>query len=363
MSEESIKYIEELDNHTLNFQGEWNVFNVPDIEIHLQYLKKQNYKTIYLNGITEIDTAGAFLIKKYFGDVEIVLSKQQQKLFDFLPDKLEPQLDEERNGIRQYFIEVGKKTFNALTFCFDIITFTGKISLKLMGCFLKPRQFRLPSIVRHIDETGLKALPIIGLLGLLTSMVVSYQAALQLEKFGASIFTIDLTVISLLREMGVLITAIMVAGRSGSAFAAEIGVMKLRGEVDAMRTMGLDPIETLVLPRILALLITLPLLTFFANMVGLMGGALMSETLLDIPWTQYIGRVEQVATPAMFFVGMIKAPVFALLIAIICCYQGMNVTGSAESVGRLTTIAVVQSIFLVIMADAVFSIIFAFVGI
>jgi phospholipid/cholesterol/gamma-HCH transport system permease protein len=167
----------------------------------------------------------------------------------------------------------------------------------------------------------------------------------------------------MLREMGVLVTAIMVAGRSGSAFAAEIGVMKIRDEVDAMRTIGLDPIETLVLPRIIALLITLPLLAFVADIIGLVGGALMSEFYLGIALPQYIDRVDMVATPVMFFIGMIKAPVFAFLIAIICTYQGLSVSGSAESVGKLTTLAVVQSIFMVIMADAAFSILFSKVGI
>jgi phospholipid/cholesterol/gamma-HCH transport system permease protein len=195
------------------------------------------------------------------------------------------------------------------------------------------------------------------------SMVISYQAAIQLQKFGADIFTIDLMVISLLREMGVLVTAIMVAGRSGSAFAAEIGVMKLREEVDALRTIGMDPVEVLVLPRLIALIIVLPLLTLIADMVGLAGGGVMSVLLLDISLTQYIDRAQHVATYTMFYVGMIKAPVFAFLIAVIGTYQGMNVSGSAESVGRLTTVAVVQSIFLVIMTDGLFSIIFAIMGI
>ena len=147
---------------------------------------------------------------------------------------------------------------------------------------MNPRRFRMAAIVRHIDETGISALPIIGLLGVMISMVISYQAAIQLKKFGADIYTIDLTVISLLREMGVLVTAIMVAGRSGSAFAAEIGVMKLRDEVNALKTMGMDPIEVLVLPRVLALLITLPLLTFLADLIGILGGGLISQSLLDV---------------------------------------------------------------------------------
>src|SRR5262249_5299149 len=160
-------------------------------------------------------------------------------------------------------------------------------------------------------------------------------------------------------EMAVLTTAIMIAGRSGSAFAAEIGVMKMRGEIDALQTMGLDPLEMLVVPRLLALLLTLPLLSFIADIVGLAGGGFMSAMKLDMSLPQYISRVQSIATPTMFFVGMIKAPVFALLITSVCAYQGMSATGSAENVGKLTTLAVVQSIFLVIMTDALFSVIFS----
>jgi phospholipid/cholesterol/gamma-HCH transport system permease protein len=201
------------------------------------------------------------------------------------------------------------------------------------------------------------------LLAILISMVITYQGAVQLRKFGAVIFTIDLTVIALLREMGVLITAIMVAGRSGSAFAAEIGAMKIRDEINALQTMGLDPIEVLVVPRLIALVIVLPLLTFLADVIGLAGGGVMSLSLLNISFPQYFSRVEDVATTTMFFVGMVKAPVFAFAIAVIGCYQGLNVSGSAESVGKLTTLSVVQAIFVVIMADGLFSVAFSKAGI
>ena len=202
-------------------------------------------------------------------------------------------------------------------------------------------------------------MPIVGLLAVLISMVISYQGAVQLKKFGADIYTIDLTVISLLREMGVLVTAIMVAGRSGSAFAAELGVMKLREEINALKTMGMDPIEVLVLPRVIALVIALPILTFLADVIGLAGGSVMSYSLIDVSLHQYVERVQTVATPTMFFVGLVKAPVFAFLIATIGCYQGLDVSGSAESVGKKTTLSVVQAIFLVVMADGLFSVIFS----
>lgn len=356
------------EDSAIRLDGAWAVMHVAAIEAELKSknkaIKDIGAATLDVRGVSGIDTAGALLIRKYFPGAQLLLSPEQQKLFDFLPDVFKPQdKDLSEKGLRPFLVRTGKRTAHAFDFFYSLIAYTGEVAARLGGCIMHPSRFRVAAIVRHIDETGLRALPIIGLLGLLISMVVSYQAAIQLQKFGASIFAVDLTVISLLREMGVLITAIMFAGRSGSAFAAEIGVMKLREEVDALRTIGVDPIETLVIPRVLALLITLPLLTFFANILGLAGGALMAQTLLDIPLTQYIDRVQYTATPLMFFVGMIKAPVFAFLIAIICTYQGMNVSGSAESVGRLTTVAVVQSIFIVLLVDAMFSIIFAQMGI
>jgi phospholipid/cholesterol/gamma-HCH transport system permease protein len=187
---------------------------------------------------------------------------------------------------------------------------------------------------------------------------VAYLGAQQLALFGANIFVVDLVTISVLREMGVLLTAIIVAGRSGSAFAAEIGVMELNEEVDALRAMGMNPIEVLVLPRILALVIALPLLTIVADAMGLAGGGLLSLVNLHIPLPQFTSRLREALAPTTFWSGLIKAPVFALLIGMVGTYRGMQVRESARELGRLTTVAVVQSIFMVILADAVFAIFF-----
>ena len=352
----------------LKLKGPWTISHVTTLETSLTDIRKRLGNTpitATADGITRIDTAGAWILRKYLIDdgIDVHVTDTQRALLDFLPDKSPVPLDEPGNPIRAFFINIGRYTDDILSFLYGIVAFVGQVFITLGANILSPRKFRFPSIIRHIYETGIQALPIVGLLAFLMSMVIFYQGAIQLQKFGADIFTIDLTVISLLREMGVLITAIMVAGRSGSAFAAEIGVMKLREEVDALKTMGMDPIEVLVAPRIVALVLTLPILAFFAVIIGLAGGAAMASALLDIPLTQYIQRVDKVATTTMFFVGMIKAPVFGFLIAIIGTYNGLSVSGSAESVGRLTTISVVQSIFLVILADAIFSIIFAQMGI
>jgi phospholipid/cholesterol/gamma-HCH transport system permease protein len=195
------------------------------------------------------------------------------------------------------------------------------------------------------------------------SVVIGYQGVAQLRPYGGEDFTINLVAVSILREMGVLITAIMVAGRSGSAFTAEIGVMKSRDEIDALNVMGMDPMEMLVVPRVIALVITLPLLTFYSDVMGLLGGAMISGLLLDVPPLQYIDRVHQAVGTGDLFVGLVKAPIFGFLIAVVSCMHGLRVKGSAESVGRETTRAVVKTIFVVIVLDALFSVLFEKIGI
>jgi phospholipid/cholesterol/gamma-HCH transport system permease protein len=355
---------------TLLLTGRWTIENTAAIEDAIATIRRRPARDAYEvigEGIERLDTSGALLLKRLLPDGELPrrLKREHRALLEFLPQFSEyesPSRDRD-SGLRALFVRVGETAYASRDFLYGIVSFIGEVAL----CFFRNLRhlgaFRLPSLVRHTQETGLEALMIVGLLAVLISMVITYQGAVQLKKFGADIYTIDMMVVALLREMGVLVTAIMVAGRSGSAFAAEIGVMKLRNEIDALRTMGVDPIEVLVLPRVLALVVTLPLLTFLANVIGLAGGSVMSMSLLNTSFSQYFDRVEQVADFTMFFVGMIKAPVFAFIIAVIGCYQGMTVTGSAENIGRTTTVAVVQSIFVVIMADAVFSIVFSKVGI
>lgn len=241
--------------------------------------------------------------------------------------------------------------------------FIGEVTETAVNTAFRPGQMRFTSMVHHMEETGLKALPIVGLLSFLIGMVMAYQGASQLQKFGAELFVVDLIGISVLRELGVLLTAILIAGRSGSAFTAQIGTMKVNEEVAAMRTLGLDPVVVLVLPRMFALILTLPVLTFFADIMGLAGGALMAWSTLGINPELFFHRLHDAVSLRTFAVGIIKAPVFAALIALVGCYEGLRVKRDAESVGRLTTRSVVQSIFLVIVFDALFSIMFNFIGI
>ena len=264
---------------------------------------------------------------------------------------------------RELIIQVGKSAHESVQSTTEVITFVGHTVSAIGQALLHPHTLRLPSISRHVEETGIRALPIVGLMAVMISIVIGYQSVAQLRPYGGEDYTVNLVAVSILREMGVLITAIMVAGRSGSAFAAEIGVMRARDEVDALNVMGLNPMAMLVVPRVIALVITLPLLTFFADMMGLLGGAMISRILLDISPLQYVQRVHQVADTNDLFVGLIKAPIFGFLIAIVGCMHGLKVRGSAESVGTETTRAVVKAIFVVIVLDALFSIFFEALGI
>ena len=241
--------------------------------------------------------------------------------------------------------------------------FLGQVVATIAYLIFHPRQVRWTAMVHHMQQIGLNAVPIVSLMAFLIGVVLAFQGAAQLRQFGAEVFVVDLIAISILRELGILLTAIIVAGRSGSAFTASIGSMKMREEIDAMRTLGLDPVTILVVPRTLALILMLPVLGVIANFSGLIGGALMSWIELGVSPGVFQTRFANNTDVWHFGVGMIKAPFFALIIGIVGCYEGMQVEGNAESLGRLTSQSVVLSIFLVIAADALFSIFFAIVGV
>jgi phospholipid/cholesterol/gamma-HCH transport system permease protein len=261
-------------------------------------------------------------------------------------------------GLGRILHGLGLRAVLAKESTLDFLGFVGAVTAGYGRVVGSAKRLRLTSVVRHVYETGLTAVPIVALIAFLISVIVAYIGAQQLRKFGGEIFVVDLVTVSVLRELGVLLTAIIVAGRSGSAFAAEIGAMKLNEEVDALRAIGMDPVEVLVLPRIFGLVIALPALTVLADAMGLAGGALLSWYLVDIPLSQYIERVQGAIGETTFWVGIVKAPVFAVLIALVGTLRGMQVRSSSRELGRLTTNAVVQSIFLVILADAVFAVIF-----
>jgi phospholipid/cholesterol/gamma-HCH transport system permease protein len=257
---------------------------------------------------------------------------------------------------------LGRGAVAALAEARDLVAFVGMVAVAAARTALRPRRLRWTSVVHHVEKVGFDALPIVGLLSFLIGVVLAYQGADQLRRFGAQVFVVNLLGISILREIGVLMTSIIVAGRSGSAFTAQIGTMQVNQEVDAMRTLGLDPIEVLVLPRVAALVVALPLLAFYASVMGLLGGALSALVTLDISLGQFLRQLQTAVPLGTLVAGLVKAPVFAAVIALVGCYEGLKVSGGADSVGRLTTQSVVVSIFLVIVIDAMFSVLFASFG-
>jgi phospholipid/cholesterol/gamma-HCH transport system permease protein len=252
----------------------------------------------------------------------------------------------------------GRALESRLRSWYEALVYGGRLVESAATAWLSVKRLRIPSVVRHMHETGVQAIPVVAVIALLISVISAYIGAQQLRPFGAEIFTVDLVAIGVLRELGVLLTAIMVAGRTGSAYAAELGVMKLNDEVDALESMGLNPYEVLVLPRVLALVLVMPLLTIVADAAGLVGGAFLTSYLLDLPWSQFVMRLDAAIAPTTFWAGLVKAPVFGLLIALTGTLRGLQVRESSRELGRLTTVAVVQSIFLVIFADALFAIFF-----
>ena len=323
-------------------------------------------RALDLDKLSGLDTTGAlFLWRLGEQGVELTGVREEHQALFGLISGLEHQPLRKPASLprwRQLVIHLGKAADEAWHDTYDVIAFVGRATNALGYALAHPRYLRLPSISRQIAETGIDALPIIGLMAIMISVVIGYQGVAQLRPYGGEEFTINLVAVSMLREMGVLITAIMVAGRSGSAFAAEIGVMKAREEIDALNVMGMDAMNVLVVPRLIGLIITLPLLTFFSDIMGLLGGAMISQSLLHVSPVQYVDRVHHALAGGDLAVGLIKAPIFGFLIAVIGCMHGLRVKGSAASVGHETTRAVVAAIFVVIVLDALFSVLFEKLG-
>jgi len=322
--------------------------------------------TVDLGGLTALDTGGAWLIyrtaRRLEADgVEVDLvnaSRDHEFLIQKVAENDRPCTVEEPEGpallvllarIGRWAEHQGHGVRNALGFMGLVAAATGRM-------IAHPSRFRFTSFVHFIEKTGFDALPIVGMITFLIGIVIAYMGAVLLRPYGGEVFFTDLLGVVMLRELAVLLSAVIIAGRSGSAFTAQIGSMKLHEEIDAMRTFGLDPIEILVVPRFLALLVTLPILAFFGDMMGLLGGGLMAWIVLDTPPDLFITRLREAIDMSTFLVGVSRAPFFAAIIALCGCYEGLRVEGSAESVGYHTTKSVVESIFLVIVTTALFSV-------
>jgi phospholipid/cholesterol/gamma-HCH transport system permease protein len=322
-----------------------------------------------LTGVEAIDSAGGWLISRTQGalkaagmDVAIEGAGPAQAallekvLAAGLPP---PMMPHQHRHLSDLVASIGAALIVFFRQARDLMAFFGAVTIGFLRLVVQPRRVRFTAFVAHVQQTGLSAMPIVGLISFLIGIVLAYQGADQLRRFGAQVFTVNLVGVSVLREMGILLTSIIVAGRTGSAFTAQIGTMQVNEEIDAMRTLGLDPLDVLVLPRVLGLMVALPLLAFYSDIMALMGGGLAAVFLLGMTPSQFLTQLSHAVTLTHFLVGVSKAPVFAALIAMVGCFEGLRVSGSAESVGRLTTQSVVEALFLVIVFDAFFSILFS----
>jgi phospholipid/cholesterol/gamma-HCH transport system permease protein len=364
----------QADRLELSLQGDWRAAALGQIEAELAALPLAGATHLKVRaGTATFDISGAWLLREFLRDtgkagihgefdgpepgaltlVERTLAGEPDATLNITHHHLWLDLDPAAavEGIGRRTVRTWRKLESPLEFI-------GRVSLALARAGVRLQHWRPISIARHVHDTGVSAIPIVALIAFLIAVILAYMGAQQLQKFGADIFVVDLVTVGVLRELGVLLTAIIVAGRSASAFAAEIGAMSLNEEVDALRAIGVDPIEVLVIPRLLGLLIAMPLLTVVADIVGLAGGGLLCRWVLDMPLTQFLNRANTAIASTTFWVGLFKAPVFAVLIALVGSWCGLRVRDSSRELGRLTTEAVVQAIFLVILADALFAVLF-----
>jgi phospholipid/cholesterol/gamma-HCH transport system permease protein len=357
--------------------GDWVISETPRLDKELSHLRLTSARDVEIDGsgINLLDSAGAWLLlrtKHIFEE-----SGRQITGFTVPPhySALVDLIESEHTGgpvdphghhhnLTALLERMGRATVHIGRQGYDFLGFLGRVTVEALEAIWSPRrELPFPALIHQIEETGVTALPIVGLLAFLLGIVLAYQGADQLKRFGAQIYTIDFLGVGFLRELGGLITAIIIAGRSGSAFTAQIGTMRVNEEIDAMETIGLNVAEVLVLPRVLGLVIALPLLTFFADVVGIIGGLVMCYFDLGVTIPAFMRELQGAISVNTLLVGLIKAPVYAFLIALVGCFEGLRVERNAASVGKLTTRSVVEAIFLVIATDAGFSILFSLLGI
>lgn len=353
----------------LGCQGEWILTNLSALQQKLEKMPWPQAGKLQINGkaISKIDSAGAWLIIKWLKklthsglQVELTqFSAQTQKLLNLVQKKLESLTEPSPRPALHWLTYLGKLTLQQLREARDYFAFIGKLFTESLDLLRHPGHLRFSSIINTIDKTGYRALGIIALLSFMIGVVIAYQMGFQLRNYGANVFIVDLLGLSILREFGPLLSSIMVAGRTGSSFTAQLGIMKINQEIDALDTMGVTPGQLLLLPRLTGLFITLPLLTMWSDIWGIVGGMLMANNMLGVTPYDFLARFQREIPLRSLIIGLGKAPVFALIIASISCFEGTQVVGSAESVGTKTTRSVVLGIFFIIVADALFSIIFS----
>jgi phospholipid/cholesterol/gamma-HCH transport system permease protein len=356
--------------------GSWTVGHASLLEALFDIVSPKLQQTkslkIEMAGVSELDTLGAWLLEKISRHAQacghsVAVAGVADRYAGLIEDvrlvnRDKPASRAAQNPVLARLEEVGRSTFGAAEELSAFLQMLGAFGSALFGVLRRPRSLRLTSLVYHLHQVGWRAIPIMALVTFLIGAIIAQQGIFHFRKFGAESYVVDLVGILVLREIGVLIVAIMVAGRSGSAYTAELGSMKMREEIDALSTMGLDPVEVLILPRIIALVCALPILTFIGSLAALYGGGLVAWFYGGMSPATFIARLHEAVSVTHFEVGMIKAPFMALVIGIVASSEGLRVKGSAESLGKQTTISVVKSIFLVIVLDGAFAVFFASIG-
>lgn len=354
------------EDQTVYCKGCWTISKLADLEQTLKTFSWPSRTDLVWDGshINAIDTGGALVLHQSLTTLQHHghhitwrgLKAEFAELLKLVASKYDA-LEAAGQPLTHSWLErLGLRAWTDLQQSLKALGFLGESTVGLFRLLRSPQSIRLRVLIRNLEVDGFHALPIVGLLSFLMGIVIAYQGAEQLRTFGANIYIVDLVGVSLLREIAPLVTAILVAGRSGSAYTAQIGTMKVTEELDAMRTLGISPMTYLVLPRALVLVLALPLLTVYADMVGVFGGMLVAANQLGVSFTEFVARFEHAIALKHYLIGIIKAPVFAVIIALVGCYQGLQIRGGVDSVGQHTTISVVQSIFLVIVFDAFFSV-------
>jgi len=363
----------------LRCSGSWTTRRLSAVERPLSRLrgdetvKGQTALEVDLGAVSELDTAGGLFLTHTIhafrkAGLEVYLrdaTDEQVKLLEAVAANFcfaEPSPPESTPFVN-LLNRIGKAQFKVVGDAGLLLSFLGQTVIALGAGIARPWRLRWKAIFNVMETSGVNALPIVGLISFLIGIVLAYQGAAQLQQFGAEVFTVNIVAVGVLREMAILLTAIIVAGRSGSAYTAQIGSMHVNEELDALRTLGMDPMDVLVIPRVLGLMLVLPLLTFYADMMGLLGGAIMTYVVLDITFAQFIRQLHGAVDFWDLFAGLVKAPPFAFLIALVGCFEGFRVSRNAASVGHATTRAVVEGVFLVIVLDAMLSIFFQIIGI
>jgi phospholipid/cholesterol/gamma-HCH transport system permease protein len=359
------------ENPKIEAIGSWTKDSLGDVVAQLKIFKTITHQNVLwdFEKCTHLDSAGALLI------IDVIYSLLQQKSSTTIINLKDEHkrllifyrknftLKQDTKVSFTFLAEVGKAAIHFRDGFKHYLNFIGRMFAAIFYSIVHPNSIRFVALIKHIDHSGLRALPIISLTSFLVGLVIAYQASDQLSRFGANIFIVEMSAISVFRELAPLITAIVVAGRSASSYTAEIGTMKITEEVDAMGTMGFNAQNFLVLPRIYALMISMPLIVFFADMIGLFGGMLVAKYNLDINFTEFISRMYAEVHIKHLYIGLIKAPIYGLIIASIGCFRGFQVTGSTESIGHYTTVSVVNAIFWVIAANAVISVLLTKIGV